>query len=163
MFIFFSFCSKSLIWVPVSFLSLLVPCTFLFHFSYPSLFPLFCNHTQPILWASWLPVVWTLHLIGCLSLSCLVLFLEFWSVLPLGPFFIVSAHLLHCKGQSLRYWPRRGNPGHFVVVPYVGEGWEREQCCLLSSHPTFSHFPHYPQANCTFLVLILRCVGFCMF
>ena len=30
---------------------------------------------------------------------------------------------------------------------YVGEGSEREQCCLLSSCHTFSHFPHFPQAN----------------
>ena len=35
----------------VSFPSLLVPCIyiFLFHFTYPSLFPLFCDHTQSIL------------------------------------------------------------------------------------------------------------------
>ena len=49
-------------WFPFSFLcSVLFP---LFHFSLPSLFPLFFNHTQPFLWEFWLSVFWTLHLIG---------------------------------------------------------------------------------------------------
>ena len=52
-------------------------------------------------------VFWTLHQIGCLSPRCLALFLEFWSVLSLGPYFFVSVHLLCCKGQSLRYSPGR--------------------------------------------------------
>ena len=133
-----SFYSKPLIWIPVSFLSVLVPCTF----SFISLFialtsSSFCDHTQPFLWASWLPVFWTLHLIGWLSPRCLVLFLEFWSVLSLGPYFFDSVHLLHCKGQSLRYSPGWGNPQcHCVVALYVGEVSETE-CHLLGSLPTF--------------------------
>ena len=72
-------------------------------------------------------------------------------------------HLLHSKGQSLGYSPGRGNPGHSVVALYVGEGSEREQCCLFSSLPAFSHFPCYPQANWALLVLIPKWVGLCMF
>ena len=43
----------------------------LFHFLWPSLF-LFCDHIQPFLWASWLPVFWTLHLIDRLAISSLL-------------------------------------------------------------------------------------------
>ena len=45
--------------------------------------------------------------------------------------------------------------GHCIVALYVGEGLEREQCCLLSCHPAFSHFPHYPQVHWALLVLII--------
>ena len=55
---------------------------------------------------------------------------------------------------SLKCSPGQGNPRGFVVMLYVGEGSEREQCCLLRSLPVFSHFPHYPQANWALLVLI---------
>ena len=72
--------------------------------------------------------------------SSLSLFLEFWFVLSFGPYFFVLAHLLCCKGWSLRYSPGWGNPLCCVVVLYVGEGSEREQCCLFNSLPTFSHF-----------------------
>ena len=153
------FCSKLFIWVPVSFPSLLVPCTF----SFISLFLPFCNHIQPILWASWLPVFWTLHLIGWLCLHCLVLFLEFWSLLSLGPYFFVSVCLLCSKGQRLRYLPGQSNPCHCVVVLYVGEVSQRDQCHLLSSWLAFSHFPCYPEANWVLLVLILGWVGLCTF
>ena len=98
--------------------------------------------TKSFLWASWLPVFWTLHLIGWLSLHHLVVFfLEFQSVLSFGPYFFVSTLLLRSKGQSLRYSPGRGNPRCCIVALYVGEGSEREQGCMLSSHPSFSHFP----------------------
>ena len=75
--------------------------------------------------------------------------------------FFVSAHLLHCKGRSLRYSPGWGNPQCCIVALHVGEGFEREQCCLLSSWLAFSHFPSYPQANWALLVLIPRWVGLC--
>ena len=98
--------------------------------------------------STWLPVFWTVYLIGCLSPRCLGLFLEFWSVLSFWPYFFVSLHLVHGKGWSLRYSPGWGNPLCCVVVLPVGEGSEGEQCCFLGSHPTFCHFPCFPQADC---------------
>ena len=63
------FCSKSLIWVPVSFPSLLVPCMFCFISLCVAFISSFIfNWTQLILWAFWLPVFWTLHLTGWLSI-----------------------------------------------------------------------------------------------
>ena len=112
-----SFCSNMLIWVLICFPSLLFLCIFFFIslcIAFTSSF-IFC-HTQSFLRASWLPVLWTLHLIGCVSPHHLVLFLEFCSVLSFGPYFFVSAHLLHCKGWSLRYSPGWGNPLCCVVV-----------------------------------------------
>ena len=95
-----------------------------------------------------------MHLIVWLSLHCLVLFLESWSVPSFGPYIFVWAHLLHSKGKNLKYLPGQGNPLRFVMVLYVGEGSERKQCCLLGSQPAFSYFPCYPQAKWAFLVLI---------
>ena len=46
----------------------------IFHFVQPSFLPSSCNWTQSLLWASWLPVFWTLPLVGYLSSCCLVLF-----------------------------------------------------------------------------------------
>ena len=107
------------------------------------LFPLICDHIHPILWISWLPMFWTLHLIGCLSLYRLVVFfLELWSVL-FRPYFFASAHQLCCKGWSLRYSPGRDNPSLCVLTLYVGEGSEREQWRLLCSLVDFNHSLHY--------------------
>ena len=39
-------------------------------------------------------------------------------------------------------------------MPYVGEGSDREQWCLLHSLLDFSHFPCYPQSNWALLVLL---------
>ena len=50
----------------------------------------------------------TLLLIDWLSLYCLVLLLELWSVLSFGPYFFVLAWLLLVR--SLRYLPGQGNP-----------------------------------------------------
>ena len=82
-----------------------------------------------------------MHLIGWLSLPCLVSFLEFWSVLSFRPYFFVLAHPFRCKGQSFRYSPGQGNPYCCVVVLYVGEGSEREQYHLLGSQLAFSATP----------------------
>ena len=71
--------------------------------------------------------------------------------------------LLCSKGRSLRYRPSWGKLCGCVVVLYVEEGSKREQCCLLSSQSSFSHFPHYPQVNWALLVLIPRWVGLCTF
>ena len=130
-----SFCSKLLIWVPVYFPALLVPCTFSFiSFCLPSLhFFLFWYHTQPFLWAFWLPVFWTLHLIGWLSPPYLVLFLGFCSVLSCGPSFFVLVHRLCCKWWNLRYSPGWSNPLCCIVVLYGGQGQRRNKaaCCIL--------------------------------
>ena len=157
--------SKPLIWVLVSYPSLLVPCIF----SFISLFIDFIFSSN--LWpystnsvTSWLPGFWTVHLIGWLSLHRLVVFfLELWSILSFGPYFSVWACLLHSKGRSLRCSSGQGNPGHCTVVLYAGEGSEREQCRLLRSQPAFSPFPHYLQTNWALLVLIPRWVGLCTF
>ena len=158
-----SFYFNSLIWVPVSFPSLLVPCVFCFI----SLFIAFTFSSilwsYPFLWASWLPVFWTLHLIDCLSLHWLLIFLELLSVLSFGSDFFVTAYLLHSKGQSLRYSPGWGNPHCWIVVLYVEERSEKEQCSLLGSRLAFSHFLHYPQVNWALLVLIPGWVGLCTF
>ena len=46
----------------------------------------------------------------------------------------------------------------------MGEGSEREKCCLLGSPLAFSHLPPcYPQANWALLVLIPGRVSLCMF
>ena len=158
-----SFWSKLLIWVLVFFLSLLDPCTF----SFISLCIAFTSSSflwpySTVLWASWLLVFWTVHLIGWLSLHGLVLFLGFWSVLLFGPYFSVSVHLLRCKGQSLRYLPGWGNPHQCNVVLYVGEGSEGT-VLLAQLSVAFSHFPCYPQGNWALLVLIPGWVGFCLF
>ena len=87
-----------------------------------------------------------------LSPRHLVLICSFiWAIL-----FFVLVRLLCYKGWSLRYSPGWGNPLHCIVALYVGEGSEREQCRLLSSCPTFSHFSCYPQANWALLVLTPR-------
>ena len=74
-----------------------------------------------------------------------------------------SVQLLHSKGQSLRYLPGLGNPHRCLVALYMGEGSEKEQCCLLCSLPAFSHFFLYPQANWALLVLIPGWVVLCKF
>ena len=149
-----SFCSKPEGWFESWFLS--CHCWFpvdfyLFHIMQPSLLPgsfLCCWSTQWVPGTSWLPVFWTVHPVGWLSLHCLVIFfLELWSVLSFGPFFSLSALLLCSKGQSLRCSPGRGNPHHCIVMLYVREGSEREPRLLLHSLQVFSHFPLNPQSN----------------
>ena len=146
--VYFFLWSKPLIWVPVSFPSLLVPCIFCFislciTFTFSSI----CNHTQPFLWTLWLSVFWILHLLGWLSLGRLAVFLEFWSVLSFGAYFFVLVYVLHCKGRRFRYSPGWGKPRCYIVVLYVGEGSEREQCRLLNSCPAFSHFSPLPTSK----------------
>ena len=77
---------------------------------------------------------WTLHLIGWLSPLPLVLLLDFWSAYSFGPYFFVSAHLLCCKGWSLKYSPGWGNPLYCIVALYVGES-ERDHCTFLALAP----------------------------
>ena len=49
---------------------------------------------------------------------------------------------------------RSGHPCCCVVMLYVVDGSEREQCHLLHSLPAFSHLPHYSQSNWALLVLL---------
>ena len=118
-----SFYSKSLIWVPVSFLSLLVPCTFSFFspfvvFTFSFILRPYRNISVSILLTSVLNSASD----SLLSLHHLVLFLEFWSVLLIGRYFFVWTHLLHCKEWSLRYLPGQGNPSSWVVALYMDGG-----------------------------------------
>ena len=53
----------------------------------------------------------------------------------------VLVHLLCSKGWSLRYLPGWGYPLCCIVALPVGQGPEREQCCLLGSRPAFSYSP----------------------
>ena len=64
-------------------------------------------------------------------LSCIfrvLIFSFIWAA-----FSFVLAHQLYYKGWSLRCSPGWDNPGHCVVVLYVREGLQREQCSLLDS------------------------------
>ena len=161
-----SFCSNLLIWVPVSFPSLLVPCTFSFislfiAFTFSSNLQPYSTNSVSILITSVLNCASDRLAISS-SLSC-IFFWSFDLFFHLGHFFFVWACQLCSKGWNLRYWPGRGNPCSCVVVLPVGEGSEREQCHLLCSGLAFSHFLCYPQANWALLVLIPRWVGLCTF
>ena len=71
-----SLCSKSLIQFLMSSPPLLVPYRFLFQLMQPSFLPgsFLCHWgTQWVPGESWWPVIWTVHLIGCLSPFHLVL------------------------------------------------------------------------------------------
>ena len=159
-----SFSLKSLIWVLVSFPSLFV--------SYISFFiSLFVAFTSFfILWpystisvsilitsvlnsASDRLTISSLHS----SFSGVLISFFIWAV------FFVLVHLLCSKGPSFRYLPGWDKSLCYIVVLYVGEGSEREQCHLLGSHSAFSHFPRYSQVNSTLLVLIPGWVGLCTF
>ena len=123
-----SFYSKLLIWVPVSFPSLLVPCTFCFISLCIAFTSSSILHPCSVISVSFLitSVLNCAPDILAISLS-LSFFLEFWSVLSFGPYFFVSVHLLCCKGWSLRYSPGQGNPLQCIVAGYVVEGSERER------------------------------------
>ena len=78
------------------------------------------------MWASWLPVFWTLHQIGWLSLHHLVLFLELWSVLSFESFFFCLSWLA-CyivRGKALGIL--KGGATHVTVLWHCmwGRVWE---------------------------------------
>ena len=109
-----SFCSKSLIWVLVSFPSLvgslyIFLCIILVRHHF-----FLCDYTQSFLWTSRLPVFWNLHLIGCLSSHCLVLFLEFWPILSFGPYFLSQCTCYKVRGTA-SYIPQGGATNFFVL------------------------------------------------
>ena len=96
----------------------------LYIFLYFTLYSLhfFCHHTQPFLWASWLPVFWTVYLIGWLSLHHLVVFfLELWSVLSFGPYFFLSGYTCYVvRGGALGI--HQGRATHSAALWWCGWG-----------------------------------------
>ena len=85
-----------------------------------------------------------MHLIGWISLGCLVVFfLELWSVLSFGPFFL-SPQACYVKGRSLRCSPGRGNTGRCAVMLYMGEGSRGSNgaCSILCSFSVTSPDMH---------------------
>ena len=138
-----SFWFKS-IWVPVSSLHCWFPiCSSLFHFCNAFTFSCILGPYSTN-GASCLPVFWTLHLIGWLSLHHLVLLLELWSVISFGPYFFVLAYLLCCKGRDLRYFPGWG----VLHGGAICGGGVREGTMLLawlSAH--FQSFPPLPTSK----------------
>ena len=128
-----SFSSKSLIWALISFPSLLVPCVFcfislwVFHFT-PFLLS-FWDQAQSVLWASWLPMFWTLHEIAYLSHHCLALFLKFWSVLW-TIFFCLGAPVKLLGGGALGI--HQGGATLFAVLQCCLWGRDRDRSMLLA-------------------------------
>ena len=165
--VYYSVWSKLMIWVLVSFLSLLVPCIFCFILLWV------VYNSSFILWLSSINTVSILitSVLNsasdrlAISLHRLVLFFSgaFICSFIWSNFYFVLVHLFCHKGWSLRYSPGPGNWGSRVVALYLGEGSKREQWCLFSFLPAFSHFLCYPQANWALLVLIPRWVGLCTF
>ena len=98
----------------------------------------FVSILKSFLWASWLLVFWTLHLICWLSPPHLVLFLEFDLFFHLGhiSLSLCTPYIIRCGALSIH----QGGANHFAALS-VGEGPEREQCQFLGSCPAFSHFP----------------------
>ena len=106
-----SFWSKSL---SLSFLPVTVGSLYIFlYFTLHSLH--FFLYFVTIFNQSWLPVFWTAHLIGWLSLCCLVIFyLELWSVLSFGPYFL-SQHTCYVKRDGA-LGICQGGTTHFAVL-----------------------------------------------
>ena len=151
-----SSCSKLLIWVLVSFPSLLVP----YIFSLISLFVVFTTSfiLQPYSTVSVSSL--TTSVLNSASdrltiFSSLRSFLEFWSVLSFGPYSFVLAHLLHCKGWSLRYSPGQGNPHCWLWCYMWGRGPRgNNAACLDLSCPSVTSTTSHKQIGpfgCWFL------------
>ena len=85
------------------------------YFTFHSLhfFPLICNHTQPFLWASWLPLFWTLHLIR-LAISSTLSCISFDLFFHLGHFFFVLAACYVVRDEALGIC--QGGPTHIAVL-----------------------------------------------
>ena len=85
-----------------------------------------------------------MHLIGWLSLHCLVVFFSgalicsvIWPI-----FFFASAHLLRSKGRSLGYLPGRGNTSLCCDAISVG-GAQEGTLPFAQLSASFQSFPHY--------------------
>ena len=98
------------------------------------------------MWASWLPVFWSVHLIGWLSLCHLVVFfLELWSVLSFGLFFFFFFFFgLHLPVT----WRGRALGVHQGVVTLVTALWRcmwgRDQEGTVVPAPLSSGFQSLP-------------------
>ena len=89
----------------------------LLYFSFRSLhfFLYFGTILNHFLWASWLPVFWTLHLIGWLSLHCLVVFFSGALICSFIWAIFSSCHTCHVvKGGALDI--PQGRATHFAVL-----------------------------------------------
>ena len=106
--------------------------------------------------------IWILCVIGCLSPHCLVLFLEFWSVLSFGLYFFVSVYLLHLWGRALGICQ--------VGATHLAALW----CCmwkrvwegtmpLVQLSASFQSLLPLPTGNWALLVLNSRWVVLCTF
>ena len=128
--------------------SLLVPCIFSFislciDFTFSSIL-------QPFLWASWLPVFWTVHL------HCLVLFfLELWSVLSFGPYFFVSEHVVRGRAWGIL----QGGASHVTVMWHClwGSGQRGNMPLAGSALPILPSLPSLPTSG------LWPWVGLCTF
>ena len=149
------FWSTPLIWVPVSFPSLLVPCTFSFislSIAFIFAFNLRPNSTNSVsfLITSVLNCA-SARLAISLLLSCSISGALICSF-PWANF--LSWCACYIKGQSLRCSPGQGNCWLLSCDAVCGGGAEREHWCLLHSLPDFNHSLHHPQSNWVPPVLI---------
>ena len=114
-----SFCSKSLIWVLVSFPSLLVPCIFFFI----SLYTAFTSSCILRPYSTISVSILITSVLNCASdrlaiSSSLSVFLKLWSVLSLGPYSLTQCTRYVVSGGALGVW--QGGATHFSPL------W----CCL---------------------------------
>ena len=130
----YSFSSKLLIWVLVSFPSLLVSCRFFFishNANFIAAWVFLMLLMYPV--SSWSILITSVlnsasdRLAISLSFSCIFAgtfkYSFLWDFFILFYFiFFVSACLLCSNGQNLKCSPGWGNPCHCIVVLYVGEG-----------------------------------------
>ena len=161
-----SFWSKPLIWVPVSFLSLLVPYSFSFislfiGFIFPSNLWPYSTNSVSILITSVLNCA-SHRLAITLLLSCI-----FSGALICS--FIWAIFLCVCRwacyivrGRALGVHQGRATQVAVLWHCRWGRG-PRGNSATCSTLPVFSHFPCCPQANWALLVLIPRWVVLCTF
>ena len=104
------------------------------------LFLHFCDQAQSVLWASWLPVFWTLHLIGWLSLCHLVIFFSgalicsfIWAIV-----LCLDIPVMLAGGRALGIHPGGATLSAALWRCLWGRGQRGNNgACLLSSSPTF--------------------------
>ena len=161
-----SFCSKLVIWVPVSFPSLLVPCAFYFislfkAFIFSSVLWPYLTNSVSFLITSVLTCA-SDRLAISLWLSC-IFFWSFDLFFQLGHIFLSGHSCCIIRGRALGI--PQGRATHSIAALWCcmwGRVWE-ETVSLAQLSLAFSHFPRCPQANRALLVLIPGWVGLCTF
>ena len=119
-----SFWSTPLIWVPVSFTSLLVPCTI--SFVYLSIGFIFSSGFQPNS-TNYVSVL-KISVLNCasdrLAIPSLLSYISSGALIYsfIWAIFFLSWCTCYVKGRSLRCLPGWGNVGHCAVMLYVGNG-----------------------------------------